>query len=106
MGRQLDNMRNISKHGSRTSLCAAYRHKWFDVGKNKKKQELKLNTTGDSKTQLLYLNAAPKSCQLANPPTPRNHKVDESTNYMLQHTKHRMQCRANRQRVDDEFLCR
>ena len=36
-------------------------------------QKLNQNSTGDSGTELSYLNAAPESCQLAKHPTPRNH---------------------------------
>ena len=36
-------------------------------------QELDQTPKGDSKTESSYLKAAFESCQLAKPPTPRNH---------------------------------
>ena len=41
-------------------------------GKEDKMQELNHSAKGVSKTKLSYLNAAPDSCQLAKPPTPRH----------------------------------
>ena len=48
-------------------------------------QELNHNLKGDSEIESSYLNATSKSCQLAKPPTPRNHHSKAVTElYKLQ----------------------